>query len=182
MLASMKKPTLFLKIILPLFLLFTTPLYASLEKVGFEKIYSNYQNHLLSKKKPRKAAVLKYSEDFILKKALEYKKKEFNPNIALPQIFVESKTTLKQFQDAIEPQWGQRPEMITNAFVIHLNQIYLLDDINYYQKLKRCMDDSLMHEYIHYIQAKYQNFDLNDDTLEMEAVEHQTRFREEYCQ
>lgn len=182
MLVSMKKPTLLKTCTLTLLLtLSTTPL-ASLEKAGSEKLYSHRQQYLTGKKKPKKPAVLKYSEDFILKKALEYKKKEFNPNIALPQIFVESKTSLKQFQDAIEPQWGQRPDMITNAYIIHLNQIYLLDDANYYQKLKRCMDDSLMHEYIHYIQAKYQNFDLNDDTLEMEAVEHQTRFREEFCQ
>lgn len=174
----MKKLTNITIIFLTLILLYSNSLLASPTRVGFEQIYQT--NH--EKKKSGKTAKLKYTEDFILKKALEYKKKEFNPNIALPQIFVESKTSLKQFQDAIEPQWGQRPDMITNAYVIHLNQVYLLDDANYYQKLKRCMDDSLMHEYIHYIQAKYQNFDLNDDTLEMEAVEHQTRFREEFCQ
>lgn len=100
----------------------------------------------------------------------------------MPKVFVESKTSLKQFQDAIESQWGQRPEIFTNAYAVKNNEIYLLDDAGYYRRLKRCMDDSLAHEYVHYIQAKYQNYDLNDEFLEMEAIEHQTKFREEFCQ
>lgn len=174
----MKNPTLNLKKFLLTFI-FILPfsLLAVWEKPGHEVLYSTSL-----KKKPIKTVKLKYTEEFILKKALEYKKKQFNSAIPLPTLFYESKTPLKQFQDAIEPQWGQRPEIITNAFVIHLNQIYLLDDAGYYQRLKRCLDDSLMHEYIHYIQAKYQNFDLNDESLELEAIDYQTQFREEFCQ
>ena len=133
-------------------------------------------------KKPSKIAKLKYEKEFIFQKMLEYKKQEFNPNIPMPKVFVESQTPIKQFQDAIETQWGQRPNIFTNAYAVKNNEIYLLDDAGYYSRLKRCMDDSLAHEYVHFIQAKYQNFDLNDEFLEMEAIEHQTRFREEFCQ
>ncbi len=133
-------------------------------------------------KKPTKVAVLKYSPDYIFQKILEYKNKEINSSIPMPQIFMESKTPLEQFQDAIEAQWGQRPKIFTNAYSVKNNEIYLLDDAEYYHRTKRCMDDSLAHEFVHYVQSKYQKYDLNDDFLEMEAIEHQTKFREEFCQ
>lgn len=145
-------------------------------------IFSFFISQTLWAKKPAKPAVLKYSPEFIFQKVLEYKNKELNSSIPMPKIFVESKTPLKQFQDAIESQWGQRPGVFTNAYAVKNNEIYLLDDAGYYRRLKRCMDDSLAHEFVHYIQSKYQNYDLNDEFLEMEAIEHQTKFREEFCQ
>ena len=126
-------------------------------------------------------AELKMKPENILNFVLEQKNKRLDPSKPVPQIFFSSKTQLKQFQDAIEPQWGQRPHFITNAFVVHLNQIYLLDDAAYYQKAGRCMDDSLAHEFVHYVQTKYQSYDLSDESLEWEAVDIQTRFREAFC-
>ncbi len=43
------------------------------------------------------------------------------------------------------------------------------------------MDDSLAHELVHYVQVKYQKFDLNDESLEWDAVDIQTAFREKFC-
>ncbi len=129
----------------------------------------------------KKPAQLKYSESFILQKVLKLKNKEFRSEISIPKINFESKTKLKYFQDAIESQWGQRPKNFTNAFAVKSNEIFLIDDAGYYNRLKRCMDDSLAHEFTHYIQSKYQNYDLNDDFLELEAIEIQTQFREKYC-
>ncbi len=129
----------------------------------------------------KKPAKFKYSFDVIFQFVLIEKKQTFKSEIPIPLIFLESRTPLKKFQDSIEEQWGQRPDVFTNAFSVKFNEIFLTDDARYYQKLKRCMDDSLVHELVHYIQSKYQNFDLNDDSLEMEAIEIQTRFRESFC-
>ena len=124
---------------------------------------------------------LKYDLKFILTKVLEYKHLDFKNDIALPPLFLKSKTPLNQFQDAIESQWGQRPKEFTNAYAIKSNEIYLLDDADYYKKTGRCIDDSLAHELTHYVQVKYQNFDINDESLEWDAIDIQTWFRENFC-
>lgn len=129
----------------------------------------------------KKTAVLKYTEDFILEKVLEYKHLNKNSEIKNPPIYLKSKTPLKQFQDAIEPQWGQRPTEFTNAYAVQRNEIYLMDDADYYKKTGRCIDDSLAHELTHFVQVKYQNFDINDESLEWDAVDIQTWFRENFC-
>lgn len=97
-----------------------------------------------------------------------------------PPVFVESKTPLKQFQDAIEPQWGMRPEAFVNAYIVAKNEIYLTDNSAYYKKVNRFVDDSLAHELAHYIQVVYRNDELGDDALEMEAIDVQTWYRETF--
>ena len=50
--------------------------------------------------------------------------------------------------------------------------------------LKACwpkVDDSVAHELTHFVQAKYQNFDLNDESLEWDAIDVQNWFRENFC-
>lgn len=126
-------------------------------------------------------ARLKYSPEFILKQVLVRKNKTYDKQIPMPQFFYESSTPLIQFQDAIEKQWGFRPDVFTNAFVAERNEIYILDDAEYYKKAERCMDDSVAHELTHYVQVKYQKFDLNDESLEMDAIDVQTWFRENFC-
>lgn len=74
-----------------------------------------------------------------------------------------------------------RPDRITNAFALKKNEIYIFDDADYYLRTNRCMDDSLAHEMVHYLQARYQGWDLDDDSLEWEAIDIQTAFREAYC-
>jgi hypothetical protein len=129
----------------------------------------------------KKTVKLKYDVLFTLEKVLEYKKLKFNPEIQLPPLFLKSKTSLKQFQDAIESQWGTRPNEFTNAYSVVNNEIYLLDDADYYRKTGRCIDDSLAHELTHYVQVKYQHFDINDESLEWDAIDIQTWFREKFC-
>lgn len=132
---------------------------------------------------PSKTVNLKYSKEQIFDFILQYKNKQPIPSIALPSLHLKSKTPLKQFQDDIEKQWGLRPKEITNAYVIHLNKIYLMDDADYYQKTGRCLDDSLAHELTHFYQSQYQGYtiDGNDDFFEMDAIEVQTAFREQFC-
>ena len=121
------------------------------------------------------------SLSFIFDKALELKNQKNRPEIPFPNIYFESSTPIKQFQDAIEKQWGQRPRAFTNAYAIESNAIYIMDDADYYKKHQRCIDDSLVHELVHYIQVKYQNWDINDESLEWQAIDLQTNFRNLYC-
>lgn len=129
----------------------------------------------------KRPAKLKYSLDFLLEKVLEKKRLVKNDAIAFPKFYVESKTPLKQFQDALEKQWGFRPDVFTNAFSVNNNEIYILDDADYYEAHERCMDDSVVHELAHYVQVKYLGWDLNDESLEWDAIEIQTQFRNEFC-
>lgn len=123
---------------------------------------------------------LRYPLEFTLQKMLEYKDLTLREDIEAPRIRLESQTSLIDFQNAIESQWGFRPEVFVNAYVTKTNEIFLIDEKNYYDSLKRCIDDSLAHELVHFIQSKYQGFDF-DDGSEAEAIGHQTQFREEYC-
>lgn len=88
----------------------------------------------------------------------------------LPTIHLASVTPLARFQDAIEAQWGFRPHLIANAYVVARNEIYLDDSADYYRRRGRTLDDSLAHELVHYLQAQYLHQDLGDDSCEMEAV------------
>lgn len=126
-------------------------------------------------------AKLRYSKEFVLEKVLELKRQKFRAEIPVPSIHMESETPLNLFQDAIALQWGMRPDFITNAFSVSHNMIFLSDDEAYYRRTNRCIDDSLAHELTHYVQSKYQGFDLHDDSLEWDAIDVQTAFREAYC-
>lgn len=123
-----------------------------------------------------------YSGQFILERILDYKNLMHNPDIALPTIVYSSEVSLQEFQNDIESQWGFRPDFITNAYVVKLNKIYLYDSKEYYSENERCIDDSLAHELAHFVQVKYRQWDLNDESLEWDAIDTQTWFRTEYCQ
>lgn len=131
-------------------------------------------------KKPR-VVKLQFTEDFILEQVLLKKNLSYRPDVLKPKLFVESKTKLSYFQEAMLPQWGFKPNIFTNAFAVLKNEVFLSDGAAYYKKHKRCVDDSMAHELTHYVQTKYQNYDLADESLENEAVEIQTWFRETFC-
>ena len=98
------------------------------------------------------------------------------PDVPLPKIFLESNTPLRQFQQAIGRQWKFRPHVFANAYAAERNEIYLSDDARYYNKRNRTLDDSLAHEFVHYIQVNYRNGNLADDDCEMEALTVQLAF------
>ncbi len=98
------------------------------------------------------------------------------PDVPLPKIFLESNTPLRQFQQAIAPQWKFRPQVFANAYAAERNEIYLSDDARYYKKRNRTLDDSLAHEFVHYIQVRYRNDDLADESCETEAISQQLSF------
>jgi hypothetical protein len=99
-----------------------------------------------------------------------------------PAIHFAGETPLKLFQDSIEPQWGIRPDIILNAYTESNNKIFLIDDAAYYAKMGRFIDDSLAHEYAHYLQVIYKGIPMKEFTEweESEAVSVQTWFRDNY--
>lgn len=103
-------------------------------------------------------------------------------DVPVPKVFYGSNTPLRQLQDAVEPQWGFRPDVFANVYVFARNEIYLWDDAAYYARMNRSIDDSLAHELAHFIQVKYQNatFEGGGEDLESQAVHVQTWFRENY--
>lgn len=122
-----------------------------------------------------------YSPETILDYVLAKKKLIRDPALQMPEILLKSVTPLEVFQNAIHEQWGFLPEFITNAYSVKTNRIFLMDDKAYYDQLNRCIDDSLAHELTHYVQVVYQKWDLSDDSLEWDAVDIQTQFREDFC-
>ena len=108
--------------------------------------------------------------------------KTAKPEIPMPALYLEQRTPLKQFQDAVEPQWKMRPDMFLNVYVADQNAVYVMNEAEYYNKLGRFVDDSIAHELVHYVQVKYKGIRIEDfdDSLEGEAIEVQTEFRERY--
>jgi hypothetical protein len=95
----------------------------------------------------------------------------------LPRIHLESTAPLEQFQDAVESQWHFRPPRFSNVYVVARNEIYLTDDPGYYRRVRRTLDESLAHEFAHYLQVSYFAANLSDEACETEAVAVQIAFR-----
>jgi hypothetical protein len=130
---------------------------------------------------PLEPVKLRFDTRFVLELVARRMQVTLRPDVPVPAIFVESAVPLGQYQDAMEVQWRFRPPLVSNAYAIERNEIYLSDDADFYRRLKRTIDDSLAHELVHYIQAKYFNEDLSTDGCEVQAVEVQRWFREEYA-
>ena len=125
---------------------------------------------------------LAFAPRFILEAVAKRMEVTLRPEVPLPAVHLESVIPLKQFQDAMESQWSFRPPMVANSYSIATNEIYLSDDAGFYRRFKRTLDDSLAHEFVHYIQAQYFREDLTTDACEMQAAEIQRWFREQYVQ
>jgi len=104
---------------------------------------------------------------------------ELDPGVPAPAIRFESVTSLERFQDVTERQWGFRPKRFVNVFVAETNEIYLIDDPAYYAATGHTIDESLAHELVHYVQARYGRANFYD-WAEHEAVAIQKWFRTEY--
>src|SRR6185369_5788720 len=131
---------------------------------------------------PGAPAKPRYSEECILSAVARRKRIALKPEIAVPRIRYASSTPLAEFQDAVEPQWNIRPDLVLNVFVDARNEIFIMDDSSYYERMRRFVDDSIAHEFTHFIQVRYQGASLRDadDSLESDAIDVQTWFRETY--
>jgi hypothetical protein len=121
-------------------------------------------------------ARLRLDPSIILQQVARQMNVSLRPEVPLPKIFFESTTPLRQFQEAIASQWKFRPRVFANAYVMAKNEIYLSDEPSYYKRRNRSVDDSLAHEFVHYIQVNYRHGNLADDDCEMEAITVQLAF------
>ncbi len=95
---------------------------------------------------------------------------------------------LRQYHDDIENEYGpgtSKPyEVVTNMFLPKRNVIYISDRADLYGRFGRVIDDSVAHEYAHYLQFFYQgekdNPAIDHDKLEVDAVRVQEWFRATY--
>lgn len=129
---------------------------------------------------------LRFGVQFILEKVAARLNVTLRSDIPVPAIHLESTTPLHRFQDAIEGQWSFRPNVFANTYAIVQNEIYLIDDASYYNRRGRTLDESLAHEFAHYLQVTYLHLDLGAaqmvETCESEAVSVQDWFREQYVE
>ena len=127
---------------------------------------------------PGERATLRFDPRYILESVARQMNVTLRADEQVPAIHFESTTPLEQFQDAVAPQWRFRPPLFANVYVVARNEIYLMDDPRYYRRLRRTLDESLAHEFAHYIQTRYLGVNLSDETCEVEAVAIQFAFSE----
>lgn len=120
---------------------------------------------------------LRFDPRFILEVVARQMNVTLRPGIPVPEILLESTTPLRRFQKAIATQWGFEPHVFANAYAVATNEIYLMDHAAYYARRNRTLDDSLAHEYAHYLQVCYFNADLADPSLEIDAIAVQEGFK-----
>lgn len=120
---------------------------------------------------------LRLDPQFVLAQVAQRMGVTLHPEVAPPTVLLESVIPLAQFRDAITVQWGFRPHVFGNAYAVARNEIYLIDDPAYYARLRRTIDESLVHELAHYVQVKYLNADLAVPEWEQDAIAVQTWFR-----
>jgi len=105
---------------------------------------------------------------------------------SVPPVRVESRTPLIEFLTAVRPQVPS-VDRFSNFYSVSANVVFLIDDASYYERSgrtsRRSMEDSLAHEFVHYLQVKYLGYsaaDLGTDDAEGMAINYQTSFRERY--
>lgn len=125
-------------------------------------------------------AALRCPEEALLRAAASQMRVALRSDIAKPKLRLETQTSLVDFQDAMQAQWKDRPPVFTNAYSVERNEIFLIEDAGYYQRLKRLPDDSLVHEFVHFLQVRYKGarLDENPDEWEHEAIHVQSWARE----
>lgn len=104
-----------------------------------------------------------------------------DPAKPLPALRLETRTPLSEFQDAAQRQWNTRPDVFLNLYSVSEEKIYLIEDADYYSRMRRDIADSLAHELAHYVQVHYKGYTAgNLEYGEEEAIHVQTWFRDNY--
>lgn len=128
-------------------------------------------------------AVLSYKPECILAAVAVRKRATLTPGRKAPMVLLASKIPLSRFLEAAREQIGGFvPDRVMNMYVVKTDEIYLNDAASNYGRHGRIIDDSLAHEFAHYIQVAYEGADRENDpndSLESDAVAVQTWFREE---
>jgi hypothetical protein len=127
-----------------------------------------------------RVATLHHDPQFILQAVARRMKITLLPGVPVPAVLLESRTPLLRLQAAAEREWGIRPSVFFSAYASAGNEIYLIDDAAMHKRRHGTLDDSLAHEFVHFLQAQYRKDALDTDWSESEAVAVQLWFRDEY--
>ena len=131
-------------------------------------------------------ARLRYDETCILRLVAAEMEIPLKKEVSLPAVYFGSKVPFAQFLAAYRTQSNAEPTQVLNMYMLNSNEIYISDKASNYASFGRSMDDSLAHEYVHYLQVKYRGYTVRDfvedfeDSLENQAIRYQVSFREKY--
>ena len=128
-----------------------------------------------------------HSEACILAVVAGHMKATLTDAVARPTVRYASKTALSDYHADIENEYGPGSSapynVVTNMFLPKRNVIYMSDKAEHYRP-GRYIDDSVAHEFAHYLQFFYQGEKDNPspdyDMLETGAIKVQEWFRETY--
>jgi hypothetical protein len=135
-----------------------------------------------SRKSSVRIAVLHHDPQFILHAVARRMGITLRPDVPVPTLLLESKTPLSRLQVAAQRQWGMRPGVFLSVFAPGGNEIYLIDDAAVHERRGGTIDDSLAHELVHYLQARYRKDSFDTEWSEFEAVAVQVWFRTEHME
>lgn len=123
-----------------------------------------------------------YKPECVLAAVAERKGVTLDAARPAPMVLYGGSIPLARFLEASKEQLGGFvPDRVMNMYTVKTNEIYLNDSASTYGRHGRIIDDSLAHEYAHFLQVAYEGRSLgdgSDDFLEAEAVTLQTWFRE----
>ena len=128
-------------------------------------------------------ATLRFPLECTLAAIAKKRNVQLSKDIPLPTLYHESTTSFETFKKAVMQQGHDFPQEFSNAYVYvqGKNDIFLIDSPSYYARHSRFIDDSLAHELVHYVQVRYQKYDLSaEEFAELEAVDLQTWYRDTY--
>ncbi len=128
-------------------------------------------------------ATLRFPLECTLAAVAKKKNVQFSDKVPMPTLYYESTTSFETFKAAVMQQGHDFPQEFSNAYVYvqGKNDIFLIDSPSYYARHGRFIDDSLAHELVHYIQVRYQKYDLSvEEFAELEAVDLQTWYRDTF--
>lgn len=128
-----------------------------------------------------------HPESCILAVVATHMKVTLSDAVARPTVRYGSKTDLRQYHADIENEYGPGSSapynVVTNMFLPKRNVIYMSDKAENY-RTGRYIDDSVAHEFAHYLQFFYlgekDNPSPDYDQLETGAIRVQEWFRETY--
>lgn len=128
-------------------------------------------------------AKIAYKPDCVLAAVAARKGVTLDPARKPPMVLFASMIPVSRYREAAKEQLGgMEVDTVLNMYVVKTDEIYIQDAASNYGRHGRTIDDSVAHEFGHYLQVVYGKADMaNDvnDELEGEAVRLQTWFREE---
>lgn len=131
---------------------------------------------------PEETAKPAFRPECVLAAVAARKGVRLDPARRPPMVLFASLIPLARYREAAKEQLGGlEVDQVLNMYVVKTDEIFISDAARNYGRHGRTIDDSIAHEFGHYLQVVYDGADLADDvndSLETEAIALQTWFRE----